>query len=158
MFNAVFIQGSFFVLLGAILFFGILGFAYAFGTNNPSVFGHTASEVNPGTFGGISGSDWILNGKLAVSKPDVAGTYNGGALQSKLDVGGVIAADDLWLKTPGNKLLSMDLNNKLTSCSLECVQSGSASCPSVTPPYVQTGPGIDSFDRRTCCRVVCVKT
>ena len=35
----------FFIILGAILLLGIIGIGYAFGTNNPQVFGHSADEI-----------------------------------------------------------------------------------------------------------------
>ena len=73
----------FFVLLGAILVLGILGVAYAFGTNNPSDFGHTPGEINPGIFGGSSTDSWIFRGKVGIG---------GAPGDNKLDVRGQVVS------------------------------------------------------------------
>ena len=56
-------KAKFFVLLGAILLFGIVGVVYAFGTGNPSNFGHSVSEID---WSQPIQSDVSINGILAV--------------------------------------------------------------------------------------------
>lgn len=57
-----------FMILGAILIIGGIFAVNAYGTSNPSQFGHSASEVAPGAFNGDQNSKWALPGKLVVGQ------------------------------------------------------------------------------------------
>lgn len=81
----------FFAILGVVLLLGIIGVVYAFGTNNPAVFGHSAGEIEVIlTDGSVTTlNDAITTGKLGASGGsvtssaftnelvyDIAGTYS----------------------------------------------------------------------------------
>ena len=135
----------FFVLLGAIL---LLGIVYAFGTNNPSSFGHTPGEIDPGTFGGGAGNNWIFPGRVGVSGA-TPGVYGG--QQSVLDSSGFIAATNFYIKSSGT--------NAISSCTFQCETRNTYDnpYPSCSPGYTHTGDrDSDGFTNDYyCCRVVC---
>jgi hypothetical protein len=56
----------FLILLGVVLLLGIVVYVGAYGTSNPSNFGHTPSEIDPGVFGGTSEDNWRFPGQLGV--------------------------------------------------------------------------------------------
>ncbi|MFH1365674.1 MAG: hypothetical protein ABIH28_03760, partial [archaeon] len=41
-----------------------IGFMYALGTSDPSSFGHSPSEIGPGTFSGAATDIWVFPGKI----------------------------------------------------------------------------------------------
>ncbi|PIN89596.1 hypothetical protein COU60_03225 [Candidatus Pacearchaeota archaeon CG10_big_fil_rev_8_21_14_0_10_34_76] len=65
--HAFMILGAIFILSGVIL-------VYAFGTNNPPVFGHSPGEIAPGTFNGTGSSDWIFPGRVRPTMLCLSGT------------------------------------------------------------------------------------
>lgn len=64
----------FFIILGVIfIFLGLLA-VYAFGTDNPSVFGHSPSEIGPGSFTNFTDDDsWDFPGDVVVGGLEGAG-------------------------------------------------------------------------------------
>ncbi|MDO8508319.1 MAG: hypothetical protein Q7S27_01395, partial [Nanoarchaeota archaeon] len=81
------------------------------------------------------------SGDVGVGVPN-AGIYSG--KQSKLDVNGRVAVQDLWLKSTGKLALS--------SCSLTCqILTNTVNCPA---GYEKTGEGSISGENAIyCCKV-----
>lgn len=177
----------FFVLLFAILLLGVVGVVYAFGTNNPSNFGHSVGEIDweqeiPNsikvkglitvngqqalyadgeaiTVGDLAGGDGqrdlILRAgdgpRMIIDKVgnigiglSSSGSYAG--KQSKLDVAGYAAANDIWLKDKGRWASYQQ------TCSLSCSEVG-GNCGAGKTFTGQRWTGEEY--RNICCSIVC---
>ena len=60
-----------YAIIGAMLILAGIFAVTAFGTSNPQVFGHTASEVAPGVFGGDNTSVFSFPGSISITNDAV---------------------------------------------------------------------------------------
>jgi hypothetical protein len=93
-------------LIGAILIIAGIVAVTAFGTNNPSVFGHSPGEIGPGTFGGTNNDLWAFPGSIRADGTSIEGRYivstGGATIKGGLDVGE--AGGDLFIH-PNNGIV-----------------------------------------------------
>ena len=128
-----------YAIIGTMLILAGLLAVTAYGTSNPQVFGHTASEIAPGVFGGAVNSVYSFPGSINVDRNVVAVnlTANGG-----ITLGGVRRTSWPADVTPTNPTVTVSSQRTLVEVS-NGQESGSAYDVFCPPNMVIVGLNYD---------------